>query len=166
MCPLPVTACTSCYTVLEIFPICFHGLIQTCQAPAGGSGVGASDLTLLLAEETSQIQQVSRRVGAVPKDGDPDHSGPRPRDAPLTQERAISSCPVGIFSCCSYARWLLSCCFDLLRKVWLCHLCHFPFRMWKMQLDQFPTYLILHLFNLLSFQLIHFSFPCMWFQSH
>lgn len=70
MCPLPVTACTSRYSVLEVFLVCFHGLIQTYQVPARGGGVGVSGLTLLPAEQTSQLQQVSRRVRAVPKDGD------------------------------------------------------------------------------------------------
>lgn len=70
------------------------------------------------------------------------HSRPHPRNAPLPWERAVSLCPVGIFCCCSCAYWLLSSCFLLLRKVWLCHL---PFRMWKMQLE--PHFSIPRLLN-------------------
>ena len=106
MSPLPVTACTSRYSVLEVFLVCFHGLLQTYQTPARGSGVGVSGLTLLPAEQTSQLQQMSRRVEQSPRMETPALGKPRSHGKGLYPHVqlgfylvavvSIGSCPIAL----------------------------------------------------------------------
>lgn len=61
----------------------------------------------------------------------------------------------------------LSCCFELPRRACLCHLHHLSFGMCRMQLEPHFSipHLILHIFNLLSLQFIHFPDLCVWLQT-